>query len=287
MSLTLTTPPPLAEGVVTDGLSGLSGLLAVPVHALVLVALGVLALELGRALAEGWRRVRPGAPGVRRLTLDALRHPDVAPTLSRQAPGPLAEQALLALGEAATGAPAARARRYEAALAQYELGVQRRLDRTRLLVRAGPALGLMGTLIPLAPGLAALGKGDIAQLASDMQVAFSATVLGLVVGTLAFALTLVRTRLYTEDLASFEQALDAHAEGDGEPGSGPAGEQGAPTGPAAPDPGAGVAPATDGAAGQRATGWIGRPVHHGPAVEPANGHQPGWSTTGPTAGAGR
>ena len=42
----------------------------------------------------------------------------------------------------------------EHALADYELAAQRRLDRTRLLVRAGPALGLMGTLIPLAPGLA-------------------------------------------------------------------------------------------------------------------------------------
>jgi hypothetical protein len=32
--------------------------------------------------------------------------------------------------------------------------VQRRLNRTGLLIRAGPAVGLMGTLIPLAPGLA-------------------------------------------------------------------------------------------------------------------------------------
>ena len=47
----------------------------------------------------------------------------------------------------------------EHALADYELAVQRRLDHTRILVRAGPAIGLMGTLIPLAPGLAALGRG--------------------------------------------------------------------------------------------------------------------------------
>ena len=34
-------------------------------------------------------------------------------------------------------------------LADFDLACQRRLARTRLLVRVGPALGLMGTLIPL------------------------------------------------------------------------------------------------------------------------------------------
>ena len=83
--------------------------------------------------------------------------------------------------------------------------MQRRLDRTRLLVRAGPALGLMGTLIPLAPGLAALGEGDVSALAESLRDAFGATVVGLLVGTVAFALTLVRTRMYSEDLVDLEQ----------------------------------------------------------------------------------
>jgi biopolymer transport protein ExbB/TolQ len=97
----------------------------------------------------------------------------------------------------------------EHALADYELAVQRRLDRTRLLVRAGPALGLMGTLIPLAPGLAALGHGDVATLAGDLRTAFAATTIGLLVGTVAFALTLARTRMYSEDLVALECAAQA------------------------------------------------------------------------------
>ena len=84
--------------------------------------------------------------------------------------------------------------------------MQRRLDRTRLLVRAGPAIGLMGTLIPLAPGLAALSEGEIGALAEDLRIAFAATVVGLLVGTTAFALTLARTRMYSEDLAALERA---------------------------------------------------------------------------------
>src|SRR5262249_7999621 len=38
-------------------------------------------------------------------------------------------------------------------LADFDFSCQRRLGRTRLLVRIGPALGLMGTLIPLSPAL--------------------------------------------------------------------------------------------------------------------------------------
>jgi hypothetical protein len=73
-------------------------------------------------------------------------------------------------------------------------------------VRAGPALGLMGTLIPLAPGLTALGRGDVSALASDLRTAFAATTIGLLVGTVAFAITLIRTRMYSEDLADLERA---------------------------------------------------------------------------------
>ena len=90
------------------------------------------------------------------------------------------------------------------ALADFDFQSLRRLERTRLLVRAGPALGLMGTLIPLAPALAGLADGDVAKLSRNLRVAFSVTVLGLLVGALAFAISLVRDRLYGQDLSDLE-----------------------------------------------------------------------------------
>jgi hypothetical protein len=65
----------------------------------------------------------------------------------------------------------------------------------------------MGTLIPLAPGLAALGRGEVSTLATDLRTAFAATTIGLLVGTIAFALTLTRTRMYSEDLTALERAV--------------------------------------------------------------------------------
>ena len=73
---------------------------------------------------------------------------------------------------------------------------QTRLERVDLLARSGPILGLMGTLIPLGPGLSALGNGDLSQLATAMTVAFDTTVVGLVIGLLAYIVGRVRRRWF-------------------------------------------------------------------------------------------
>ncbi|MDW5593201.1 MotA/TolQ/ExbB proton channel family protein [Conexibacter stalactiti] len=89
-------------------------------------------------------------------------------------------------------------------LAEYDYRSVKRLERTRILVRMGPALGLMGTLIPLSPALAALGDGDVERLTDDLRVAFSVTVAGLLIGAIAFAVSLVRDRMYDQDYSDIE-----------------------------------------------------------------------------------
>ena len=49
-------------------------------------------------------------------------------------------------------------------LQEYEFYTIKRLERTRILVRIGPMLGLMGTLIPLSPALVGLASGNTQQL---------------------------------------------------------------------------------------------------------------------------
>ncbi|HEX5713941.1 MAG TPA: MotA/TolQ/ExbB proton channel family protein [Solirubrobacterales bacterium] len=188
-----------------DGLAEIATALQVPVLIAAILALLFCALEVGRFAAESWRRrVRARHVDLGELTARAVADPQHAAYYAQSAPGAIAATALT---EIATTPGADRAAAAETALTRYELAVQRRLDRTRLLVRAGPALGLMGTLIPLAPGLAALGRGDVAQLADNLRDAFGATVVGLLVGTVAFALTLARTRMYTEDLSALERGV--------------------------------------------------------------------------------
>jgi biopolymer transport protein ExbB/TolQ len=186
-----------------DALARIAAALHVPVMIGALLALLACALELGRFAGEAWRRARLGRGALAGIVARAIAEPRLIKPLSGQAPTRAAATAAAGVARAVAAADRTGA---EHALADFELAVQRRLDRTRILVRAGPAIGLMGTLIPLAPGLAALGRGDVPALAEDLRSAFGATVIGLLVGTVAYALTLTRTRLYTEDLAALERA---------------------------------------------------------------------------------
>jgi biopolymer transport protein ExbB/TolQ len=197
--------PAAAASPVTQALSGFSEALEQPVRIGAVILLALLALELGRLATELWRRWRPGSLALQAVAERAMAEPLSAAQIARQAPSPLAERTVLELAAAGDDP-----KRTEDDLADFELRVQRRLGRTKVLVRAGPALGLMGTLIPLAPGLTALGEGEFKILAADLQVAFAATVIGILVGTAAFALTLYRTQAYTEDLAALERAVSAH-----------------------------------------------------------------------------
>ncbi len=72
-------------------------------------------------------------------------------------------------------------------LQEYEFYTIKRLERTRILVRIGPMLGLMGTLIPLSPALIGLANGDMQALSENLVTAFSVTVIGLLIGGIAFA----------------------------------------------------------------------------------------------------
>jgi biopolymer transport protein ExbB/TolQ len=93
-------------------------------------------------------------------------------------------------------------------LQEYEFYTVKRLERTRLLVRLGPMLGLMGTLIPLSPALEALANGDTQELSDNLRIAFSVTVIGLLIGGLAFAVSIIRDRIYSQDISDLEYLLE-------------------------------------------------------------------------------
>lgn len=93
-----------------------------------------------------------------------------------------------------------------------EYRMKKRIERSDFVTRLGPMLGLMGTLIPLGPGLAALGQGNFMQLTQAITVAFDTTVLGLLIGMLGFVSGRLRRRWYERLLD--EQELKESA-GDG------------------------------------------------------------------------
>ena len=93
-------------------------------------------------------------------------------------------------------------------LQETTLTLWKSMDRLRILVRAAPSLGLIGTLIPMGTGLAALGQGDMTKLSTDLVIAFTTTVTGLAIGTTAFFLYTVRRRWIEEDIKNMELATE-------------------------------------------------------------------------------
>lgn len=77
-------------------------------------------------------------------------------------------------------------------LLEAEEKLRRRLDPSRLMVKVGPSLGLLGTLIPMGVSLASMAAGDLEAMAGQMVVAFTTTIIGLACGTAAYVINLVR-----------------------------------------------------------------------------------------------
>ena len=190
----------------------LANALRYPVFAAAIGALVFVLFDLGTFFVELNRRRRHGRREEMQEATKSARQ--ALATNDKQA----AQHALLPLASSAQMAdtlvtlvdghdqPGIDDRRAKA-LADFDLSSLRKLERSRMLVRFGPALGLMGTLIPLSPALEGLAEGDVAQLSDNLRAAFSVTVIGLLIGAVAFSISLVRDRMYAQDLSDLEYVV--------------------------------------------------------------------------------
>jgi biopolymer transport protein ExbB/TolQ len=67
------------------------------------------------------------------------------------------------------------------------------------LTKYGPAIGLMGTLIPLGPALVGLARGDLETLSNNMIIAFATTVVGILISLIAMAIHSAKKSWYRDD----------------------------------------------------------------------------------------
>ena len=142
-------------------------------------------MQLGMSLYEAWQRSRKRFP-------------------EREA----FNQRLGQLRQKFKAAPRRLEIEIERLLQTEELSLSRSLDRVRFVIKVGPALGLMGTLIPMGISLAALAEGNIPKMAGSMVTAFTATVAGLGSGVLAYLIALSRERWVREDVREMAHAAE-------------------------------------------------------------------------------
>ena len=79
---------------------------------------------------------------------------------------------------------------------------------TDLIARIAPMFGLMGTLIPLGPGLIALGQGDTKTLSDSLLIAFDTTIAGLVSAAVAYVISGIRKGWYEQYMVGLETVME-------------------------------------------------------------------------------
>lgn len=92
-------------------------------------------------------------------------------------------------------------------MSEEEARYGKTVSRNNTAARVAPMLGLMGTLIPLGPGIEALGRADTAALSSSLLVAFDTTVAGLVVAAVCLVVGKIRSSWYEDYLSALDAAM--------------------------------------------------------------------------------
>lgn len=97
-------------------------------------------------------------------------------------------------------------------LAQMEISAAEKKYKARLawtdtVSKIAPLLGLMGTLIPLGPGIVALGSKNTELLSNSLLLAFDATVCGLIAAVLALIISKIRSGWYTQYIEMLESVM--------------------------------------------------------------------------------
>ncbi|MEX2595194.1 MAG: MotA/TolQ/ExbB proton channel family protein [Anditalea sp.] len=83
-----------------------------------------------------------------------------------------------------------------------------KIQAARYCVKMGPTLGLIGTLAPMATALSGLATGNLDLLSGKMISAFSTTILGLMVGGIAYTLAHIRIKWQYKDGLILSKAAD-------------------------------------------------------------------------------
>ena len=92
-------------------------------------------------------------------------------------------------------------------VSEEESRFDRITGRNNMAARVSPMLGLMGTLIPLGPGIQALGNADTAALSSSLLIAFDTTVAGLVVAAVCLVVGKIRSNWYGNYMSALDSGM--------------------------------------------------------------------------------
>lgn len=195
---------------VKEVLRAVSGALQIPTIVILLILIAVTVIMLGSIIGEFFterKQLKIKIP----LLIDDLQGKSSQEMADVIEASGLLKRQKKAIGELLTRGRMPEAER-EALARQLIFEEQSHYDRisriTDLVARIAPMFGLMGTLIPLGPGLIALGQGDTRTLSSSLLIAFDTTVAGLISAAVSYVISSIRNRWYEEYMVNLETVME-------------------------------------------------------------------------------
>jgi biopolymer transport protein ExbB/TolQ len=196
----------------TGSLDVISQSLTIPVLVILLIIVIISIISLGGLIAEYTSRKKVPVGTIRDLIyeINAAESQEKLKSVISSAKIPKSQKKVL--DEIASSDDLGGSSREALARKLFEFEEEKTessLQKTDIITRIGPTLGLMGTLIPMGPGLAALGAGDINTLASSLTVAFNTTIVGIGSGALCYVIGKIRAGWYDRYLSDLDALIDA------------------------------------------------------------------------------
>ncbi|MGV8144859.1 MAG: MotA/TolQ/ExbB proton channel family protein [Methanothermobacter sp.] len=179
--------------------------LLIPVIVGLLASLIYAIINFGGLISEHSSRIRFNSENVEELMMN-ISNPgtseDIIKAVNESELPRSSKEVLIKIASTPNIGPESREALARKLIENEELNAAKSLEKIDIVTRLGPTLGLMGTLIPMGPGLAALGSGDVNTLADAIIVAFDTTVVGLAAGGVAYVIGKVRRRWYEDKIST-------------------------------------------------------------------------------------
>lgn len=194
-------------------LHSVTNVLQIPVVIVLLLFIALTIIAIGGIIGEFFSEHKHMSVHLPKL-LDDIRnqYKDIAETISASGLLKTQKSALIEVTKHKEFTPLMREALAENLLEEEQGRYDKKVKYTDMLAKLAPMLGLMGTLIPLGPGIIALGQGDTYTLSLSLQTAFDTTIAGLCVAAVAIIISAIRKRWYNKYMSVLETVMDCVVE---------------------------------------------------------------------------
>jgi biopolymer transport protein ExbB/TolQ len=193
-----------ASGLLTTIINVVAESLIIPVLILLVIFILLVLVQLGGVLAEYSHRIKLSDEELDNIINsinDSKNSEEIINIINQSKLNKNIKEILVKITNTDNLKPNTREAYIRKIIENEEYKYAQTLRKTEIITRVSSGCGLLGTLIPLGPGLASLGTGDVATLSTQSIIAFNTTTVGLSCSLVAYVISKIRKMWYANDIS--------------------------------------------------------------------------------------